>query len=66
MEIYLSHMMIFRIVEKLGLANCLNNDVLQYIITVVTVICGATVFSVIMQKIIRKTTEIISIRTKGL
>lgn len=62
MEIYLSHMVIFRVVEKLGLNQILGNGWLQYIVTSVLVIAGATVFAVVMQKIISKALEIINKR----
>lgn len=60
MEIYLSHMAIFRVVEKLKFNQILGNGWLQYVVTSVLVIAGATVFAVMMQKIIRKATEIIN------
>lgn len=52
MEIYLSHMVIFRVVEKLKLNRIMGNGWLQYAVTSVLVIAGATVFAVAMQKII--------------
>ena len=52
MEIYLSHMVIFRIIEKLKLSTMFGKDWLQYSITVILVLTGATVFSVIMKKLI--------------
>ncbi|MBU5480111.1 acyltransferase family protein [Blautia sp. MSJ-19] len=51
MEIYLSHMFIFRVIEKLGIHTVLGNGWLQYIVTVVVVIAGASVFAIVMQKI---------------
>ena len=57
MEIYLSHMVIFRVVGKLKLNRILGNGWLQYIVTSGLVIAGATVFAVVMQKIISKTME---------
>ena len=52
MEIYLSHMVMFRAVEKMGLNRILGNGWLQYLITSILVICGAVVFSYVLQKII--------------
>lgn len=52
LEIYLSHMLIFRIVEKLNLITILGNGWLQFLLTVIIVICGATIFLYIMKKII--------------
>ena len=53
MEIYLSHMMIFRIAEKCGLNRIFGDDWLQYIVTVVMVIIGATAFSLMMQRLFK-------------
>lgn len=53
MEIYLSHMFIFRIVEKLKLNTIIGNGWLQYLFTVVSVLIGSIVFSLVMQKIIQ-------------
>lgn len=64
MEIYLSHMVIFRVVEKLKLNRILGNGWLQYIVTSVLVIAGATVFAVVMQKTIGKAVEIINMRKR--
>lgn len=50
MEIYLSHMVIFRVIEKTGLNAAAGNGWLQYAITVVGVLAGASLFSVVMQR----------------
>ena len=47
-------MVIFRVVEKLKLNRIMGNGWLQYAVTSVLVIAGATVFAVAMQKIICK------------
>lgn len=47
MEVYLSHMVIFRVIEKLHLNTVLGHGWLQYAVTVVLTICGAVIFSVI-------------------
>ena len=52
MEIYLSHMVIFRVVEKLGLNQIIGNGWIQYIVTDVLVLLGAILFSVAMKKLI--------------
>ena len=52
MEIYLSHMVIFRIIEKIGLNTAAGNGWIQYAVTVVGVLAGASLFSVVMQKAI--------------
>lgn len=51
MEIYLSHMFIFRIIQKLKLNAILGNGWIQYIVTVVIVIIGASVFAIVMKHI---------------
>lgn len=50
MEIYLSHMVVFRLVEKIGLNRVFGNGWLQYFITVGLVLVGAICFSVIVKK----------------
>lgn len=52
MEIYLSHMVIFRIIEKTGVNTAAGKGWIQYTITVVGVLAGASLFSVVMQKAI--------------
>ena len=52
MEIYLSHMVIFRVVEKLGLNQIIGNGWTQYIITVEIVLFGTILFSVVVKKLI--------------
>ena len=45
-EIYLCHMVIYRVLEKLHLVHLFKNGLLAYIFTAVAVICGSVVFSV--------------------
>ena len=52
MEIYLSHMVIFRVVEKLGLNRSIGNGWTQYMFTALAVLCGTIVFAAVMQKLI--------------
>ena len=52
MEIYLSHMVIFRVIEKLGLNKVIGTGWAQYLLTVVFVLIGVMVFAVAAQKII--------------
>lgn len=52
MEIYLSHMVVFRLIEKMGLNKMFGNVWLQYFITVILVLFGAACFSVIVKKFI--------------
>ena len=53
MEIYLSHMFIFRIIEKLKLNTIIGSGWIQYLFTVIIVFIGSVVFSLIMQKMIQ-------------
>lgn len=64
MEIYLSHMMVFRIVEKCGINRIFGDGWLQYIATVVVVITGASIFAAAMQKIIGRTTDRICMKER--
>ena len=45
-------MVIFRVVEKLGLNQIIGNGWIQYIVTIVIVLLGAILFSVVMKKLI--------------
>lgn len=63
MEIYLSHMLIFRMIERIGLNTMVGNGWLQYVVTVVLVLGGTVLFSVIMQKVLGLIMSRISIIT---
>lgn len=52
MEIYLSHMVMFRLIEKLGLHQMFGNGRIQYCITVCLVLAGTVLFAVVMKKFI--------------
>lgn len=54
MEIYLSHMVIFRAIEKLKLNKLIGFDVLQFVLTAIMVFVGAIIFSYIVQTLINK------------
>ncbi len=54
MEIYLSHMIVFRILEKLKLTQLLRNNVLSYIVTAVITIFGTVILSLLIQKVLCK------------
>lgn len=62
MEIYLSHMVIFRVIEKFKLNILFGKGWIQYFITVCLVLMGASLFAVVMQYIIKK----IEYRMQGL
>ena len=57
LEIYLCHMVIFRIVEKLKLTHIVNNNLLSYIITFIGVTIGAIMFSYIFKLVLKKISE---------
>lgn len=65
MEIYLSHMLIFRIVEKIGLNSIFENDLLQYSVTVLLVLIGAIVFSYCTKVFLNHIFRILSSRSKN-
>ena len=54
MEVYLSHMFIFRAIEILHLNTIIGNGWMQYIFTSLIVIAGTIAFSYVVQKIINK------------
>lgn len=51
MEVYLSHMVMFRVIERIGLNRIIGDGWLQYAITVILTICGAMIFSVFLKKV---------------
>lgn len=54
MELYLSHMVVFRIIEKLGMNRVVGNGWIQYVITVAIVLAGTIVFALIVRKILKE------------
>lgn len=54
MEIYLCHMIIYRIIEKLGLAHMVESPLVAYSITTITTIVGAIVFAKVTQWLLHK------------
>lgn len=55
MEIYLSHMVVFRLVEKMDLNRMFGNGWFQYFITVILVLVGTACFSVVVKQLIEIT-----------
>lgn len=53
LEVYLGHMAVFRVVEKLGLNAVFGNGWIQYIMTVILVTGGAIVFAVAVKKLLK-------------
>ena len=52
LEVYLSHMMIFRVVEKLGIAYRINNGNIDYIVVLCLTIVLTIVFALIAKRAI--------------
>lgn len=52
LEVYLSHMMIFRVVEKLGIAYRINNGNIAYIVVLCLTIILTIVFALIAKRVI--------------
>nr|WP_321399000.1 acyltransferase [uncultured Desulfobacter sp.] len=57
MEIYLCHMVIFRIIEKLHMTHLFASDELSYAATAIGTVTGAIIFSVIVKKALSLTTN---------
>lgn len=53
LEVYLSHMAVFRVIEKLGLNTVFGNGWIQYIMTVILVTGGAIIFAVAVKKLLK-------------
>lgn len=50
MEIYLSHMAIFRVIEKLRINRLVGDGIIQYTITVIIVFALTIMFSIVVKK----------------
>ena len=61
-EIYLCHMVIYRVLEKLHFVHLLGKGLLAYIFTAVAVICGSVVFSVCAKWFLNKFKSIVKER----
>ena len=64
-EIYLCHMVIYRVLEKLHLVNLFENSLLAYIFTAIAVLCGSVVFSVCAKWFLNKIEFIIKERVNN-
>lgn len=60
MEIYLSHMIIFRAIEKIGINKIIGNGWIQYVITVLITLVGSIVFATVIQKVLGRIGKLIS------
>lgn len=59
LEVYLSHMVVFRIIEKLGMTKLFASDSLSYTVTSAGTIVGTIVFSLAAKKFLDCITELI-------
>lgn len=57
MEIYLCHMFVFRVIEKLHLLHITGNEILNYVMVGVATICGAIIMALILKKMIELLTR---------
>lgn len=63
-EIYLCHMVIYRVLEKLHLVHLFENGLLAYIFTAIAVICGSVVFSVCAKWFLNKVETFLKVRVR--
>ena len=63
-EIYLCHMLIYRVLEKSHLIHLFGNGLLAYIFTAVAVICGSVVFSVCAKWFLNKSETFLKERVR--
>ena len=63
-EIYLCHMVIYRVLEKLHLVHLFGNGLLAYIFTAIAVICGSVVFSVCAKWFLNKIETVLKERVR--
>lgn len=53
-EIYLCHMMIYRVIEKMNLLYISENGVVSWMFSTIFVICGSIIYSVVVKYILKK------------
>ncbi len=61
-EVFLCHMLVFRVFEKMHLLNMFNNAYLNYIVTSVMVFVGALLFAFVGKKMIAKIFLLLSMK----
>lgn len=64
MEIYLSHMVLYRVIERLRIFAWLQNEILLYIFTVIATLLGTIAFAICFKWGFKKITEIIKLVIK--
>ncbi len=57
-EIYLCHMFIFRLLEKVHFIHLTGNEIVNYVLTVVVTICGALLFAWLAKFVINKISKV--------
>lgn len=60
MEIYLCHMVMFRIIEKLHLIHLFTSELLSYVFAVLIIILGAICLSVVFRVVMKKIVAVVS------
>ena len=53
-EIYLCHMIIYRVVEKMHLLRIADNDLVNYLIVLILVFAGAIIFAYVSQQVLNR------------
>lgn len=59
LEIYLSHMVIYRVIEKLKLTQLFGDSIASFLATALGTFIGSVIFSVCIKKVIRYCTKMI-------
>ena len=63
-EIYLCHMVIYRVVEKLHLMRMVESDLVNYCIVLFLVFCGAILFAYVSQQVLNRCISFIERKVK--
>lgn len=51
MEMFLCHMMFFRVTERIGVVHLFKNDTISFLVELIIVLAGTIVFSVVVQRV---------------
>ena len=54
MEIYLSHMFVYRLLERLGMHHLTGNEIVNYLTTVMITLVGAALCSSVLKNTLKK------------
>ena len=54
MEIYLSHMFVYRVFDKLRLLHLTGNEILNYAIVCIATICGAMAIALVWSRLLNR------------